>query len=162
MSYVSLWKNIDSVWIDIVFCERNDDFMMADNKKRTLIYYHTSNIRCTRGNKLVDHSDVVGAAPTRDAPTTSECSIFILDITPGFNGLGKDNWKTIWETFRFLDFVSYSRGLTISFFKRSMITEPKMILSWQMIRNDRKDIDIVLILTFPFIGHIQPLIWTLP
>ena len=33
------------------------------------------------GNKLVDHSDVVGAVPRR-------CSnyIFILDLTPDFNG----------------------------------------------------------------------------
>ena len=27
--------------------------------------------------------------------------IFILDLTPGFNGLGKDNYKTRRETFRF-------------------------------------------------------------
>ena len=31
--------------------------------------------------------------------------IFILDLTPGFNGLGKDNCKTRWETFQFLDLV---------------------------------------------------------
>ena len=42
--------------------------------------HQSSNIRCTLvGNKLVDHSDVVGAA---------------LNWTPGFNGLGKDNCKT--------------------------------------------------------------------
>ena len=31
--------------------------------------------------------------------------IFILDLTPGFNGLGKDDWKTRWESFKFWDLV---------------------------------------------------------
>ena len=31
--------------------------------------------------------------------------IFILDLTPGLNGLGKDNYKTRWETFRFWNLV---------------------------------------------------------
>ena len=31
--------------------------------------------------------------------------IFILDLTPGFNGLGKDNCKTTWEWFKFWDLV---------------------------------------------------------
>ena len=31
--------------------------------------------------------------------------IFILDLTPGFNGLDKDNCKTGWETFKFWDSV---------------------------------------------------------
>ena len=31
--------------------------------------------------------------------------IFILDLTPGFNGLGKGNGKMRWETFKFWDFV---------------------------------------------------------
>ena len=36
------------------------------------MYYQTSNIRCTLlGNKIVDHSDVVGASPVGAAPTTS-------------------------------------------------------------------------------------------
>ena len=35
-------------------------------------YHQTSNIRCTLvGNKIVDHSDVVGASPVGAAPTTS-------------------------------------------------------------------------------------------
>ena len=42
-------------------------------------YFQASNISCTLvGNKILDHSDVVGY-------------IFILDLTPGFNGLSKDN-----------------------------------------------------------------------
>ena len=39
------------------------------------IYNKTSDIRCTLvGNKIVDHSDVVGAAPVGAAPTTSSFS----------------------------------------------------------------------------------------
>ena len=35
-------------------------------------YRKVSNIRCTLvGNKIVDHSDVVGASPAGAAPTTS-------------------------------------------------------------------------------------------
>ena len=42
-------------------------------------YRQTSNIRHTLvGNEIVDHSDVVGAAPTGDAPTTSEWSTILL------------------------------------------------------------------------------------
>ena len=33
-----------------------------------------SNIECTLGNKIVDHSDVVGASPVGAAPTTSSFS----------------------------------------------------------------------------------------
>ena len=36
------------------------------------IYHQTSNIsRTSVGNKIVDHSDVVGASPVGTAPTTS-------------------------------------------------------------------------------------------
>ena len=52
------------------------------------------------GNKIVDHSDEVGASPVGAAP-----HIFILDSTPGFNRLHKDNCKTRWETFKFWDLV---------------------------------------------------------
>ena len=42
-------------------------------------YHHTSNIRCTLvGNKIVDHSDVVGASPVHVAPTTSSFSTWQL------------------------------------------------------------------------------------
>ena len=57
----------------------------------------TSNIRHTLlGNKIVDHSDVVGA-----------CSnyIFIFDLIPDLNGLGKDNSKARQETFKVWDLV---------------------------------------------------------
>ena len=69
-----------------------------------LVYRQTSNISHTSvGNKIVDHSDVVGAAPT----SCRRCSsyIFILNLTPGFNGLGIDNCKTRWETLKFGDLV---------------------------------------------------------
>ena len=49
--------------------------------------------RISIGNRNVDHSDVVGAAPTGDAPTTSTNYIFIIDLAPGFNGLCKDSYK---------------------------------------------------------------------
>ena len=38
-------------------------------------YRQVSNISCTlEGNKIVDHSDVVGASPVGAAPTTSSFS----------------------------------------------------------------------------------------
>ena len=68
-----------------------------------LSYREISNIRRTLVcNKLVDHSDVFGASPVGAAPTTSS---FILNLIPGFNGLGKDNFKTRQETFQFWDLV---------------------------------------------------------
>ena len=40
-----------------------------------IVYRKTSNIRRTLvGNKIVDHSDVVGASPVGAAPTTSSFS----------------------------------------------------------------------------------------
>ena len=60
------------------------------------IYCQTSSIRCTLvGNTLADHSDVVRASPVGAAP------IYIPDLKPGFNGLGKDNCKVRRETFKF-------------------------------------------------------------
>ena len=65
-------------------------------------YRQTSIIRRTLvGNKLVDNSDVVEASPAGAAPTYS----FILDLTPGFNGLCRDNCKTRWESFKFCELV---------------------------------------------------------
>ena len=51
-------------------------------------YHETSNMRRTLvGNKIVDHSDVVGASPVGTAPTISSF------LTPGFNELGKDETR---------------------------------------------------------------------
>ena len=66
------------------------------------IYRQVSNIRRTLvGNKIVDHSDVVGAAPVGAAPTTSSFST----STPGFIGLGEDNSTARRETSKFGDSV---------------------------------------------------------
>ena len=57
---------------------RHELFLNTVNRK-------TSNIsRTLVGNNIVDHSDVVGAAPTG-----RRCSnyIFILDLTSGFKGI---------------------------------------------------------------------------
>ena len=66
-----------------------------------LQYSATVDIRCTLvGNKIVDYTCCWSTACRR-------CFnyIFIHDLTPGFNGLGKDNCKKRWETFRFWDLV---------------------------------------------------------
>ena len=43
-----------------------------------LLYHQTSNIsRTLLGNKIVDHSDVVGASPVGAAPTTSSFSTWL-------------------------------------------------------------------------------------
>ena len=66
------------------------------------MYRKTSNIIHTLvGNNIFDHSDVVGASPVGAAANY----IFILDLAPGFNGLGKDNCKTRQETFKFWDLM---------------------------------------------------------
>ena len=65
-------------------------------------YRQTSTMsRTLVGNKILDHSDVVGASPVCTAPT----NIFILDLTDGFSGLGKDNCRTRRETFQLCDFM---------------------------------------------------------
>ena len=57
----------------------------------------TSNIRRTLvGNKIVDHSDVVGASPVGAAPTTSLFST----LTSGFKGFSKDSRKAVRESFK--------------------------------------------------------------
>ena len=67
-------------------------------------YREVSNIRRTLdSNKIVDHSDVVGAAPV----ACRRCSnyIFILDLAFSFIGLDKNNYKTRRATFEFGDLV---------------------------------------------------------
>ena len=45
----------------------------------TMVYRQTSNIiRTLIGNKIVDHSDIVGASPVGAAPTTSSLSTLHL------------------------------------------------------------------------------------
>ena len=64
-------------------------------------YRHTSNIsRTLVSNNIADHLDAIGAS-------TAGCSIYILilDLKPGFIGVGKDNRKARWETFMLGDLV---------------------------------------------------------
>ena len=71
--------------------------------KNVIIYRKTSDIsRTVVGDIIVDNSDVVGTPPA-----CRRCSnyIFILNLTPGFNGLGRDNYKARQETFKFGDLV---------------------------------------------------------
>ena len=66
-------------------------------------YRQVSNIRCTLlGNKFVDHS-----VRCSWSIACRRCSnyIIILDLTPGFIGLNKDNFKTKRGTFKFGDLV---------------------------------------------------------
>ena len=71
-----------------------------------LNYHQTYNIKgMLVSNKIVDHSDVIGAFRCSWSITGCSNDIFILALTPGFNGLGKDNCKTRWETFKFWDLV---------------------------------------------------------
>ena len=70
-----------------------------------MTYRKTSNInRNLVSNKSVDNSDAVGASPVGAAPTTSSY-IFILNLTPGFNGLGKAHCKRRQETFKFWELM---------------------------------------------------------
>ena len=71
-----------------------------------LTYHQIFNIRCSLvGNKIIDHSDVVGTSPVGAAPTTSSF------LTPGFNRLHKDNCKTGRKTFKFWDLVQLILGI---------------------------------------------------
>ena len=84
-----------------VFCKQNREYLLMTLMSLQIgmiwikEYRIVFNIRRTLvGKKIVDHSD-------------RRCSnyIFILNLTPGFNGLGKDNCKTRRETFMFWDWV---------------------------------------------------------
>ena len=69
------------------------------NKKKLPSNLYLS--RTVVGNKLVDHSDIV-------------LNIFIFGLTRGFNGLGKDNYKTRREIVLVFGFcLAYTRGLTV-------------------------------------------------
>ena len=69
-------------------------------------YRQISNIsRTGLGNDIVDHSDVVFVFFWRIACRRCSNNIFMLDLTPGFNGLGKSNCKTWRETSSFWELV---------------------------------------------------------
>ena len=72
--------------------------IMINIWNRLSYYRQVSNMRGTLlGNKIGDHSDV----------TCRRCSnyIFILDLTPGFTGLGEDSCTTRRETSKFGELV---------------------------------------------------------
>ena len=51
------------------------------SKLNYISYRQTSNISCTLvGDKIVDHSDVVGASPVGAAPTTSSSPVVYMII----------------------------------------------------------------------------------
>ena len=72
------------------------------------MYRQTSNISCTIvGNKIVHHSDVVGASPVGAAPTTSSFSPWHLASMDWANA-------TAWRDEKVLGFgASYIRGLSV-------------------------------------------------
>ena len=58
-------------WYSAIICRHPETFLWHNS----YMYRKTSNIRRTLvGNKIVDHSDVVGASPVGAAPTTSSFS----------------------------------------------------------------------------------------
>ena len=76
------------------------------------LYRQTFNIsRTFVGNEIVDRSDVVEAAPA-----SRRCSnyIFILNLTPGFNGLEQLQAETRNIVWGFGD--NYIRGLRIYYY----------------------------------------------
>ena len=98
-------------------------------------YRKTSNIRHTfTDNKLVDHSDVVGASPVGAALTTSSFSTQHLV----FNGLGKDNCKTRQELFKFwylvrliLEVLRYHLFKLLEYLQHLLIQARAMIWRWR-------------------------------
>ena len=81
--YSSSWSIfLASAIVEIMACHLHGEYNYS-------MYRKTSYIRRTlAGNKIVDHSDVVGCR---------RCSnyIFILDLTSGFKGFCKDSCKTL-------------------------------------------------------------------
>ena len=81
-----------------------------------LTYLQTSKIsRNEIINKIVDYSDAVGVSPVGAAPTTSS----FLDLTPGSNGLGRDNCTETrkfkyWDLVRLIPEVSHDIPATAS------------------------------------------------
>ena len=64
----------DKLWWHVQNCDLTGSLQLWLRQKK-MYYRKTSNIRRTlAGNKIVDHSDVVGASPVGAAPTTSSFS----------------------------------------------------------------------------------------
>ena len=66
-----------NIFPNLLHCDgiANSTGTSADTVMTTFEYCQTSNVRgISVGNKLADHSDVVGASPVSAAPTTSSFS----------------------------------------------------------------------------------------
>ena len=102
--------NISQSWLDFNKC-LFATYRQVSNTRRTLV-----------SNKIVDYSDVVGTAPT--------CSnyIFILDLTPGFIGLGKDNCKPRGETVKFGNLVRLILEIHVTLFSKYTVGQ----LNWEV------------------------------
>ena len=76
---------------DLLSCpnlpKHEDEYVLSNYREASNI------IRTLVGNKIVDHSDVVGASPVGAAPTTSSFST----SQSGFKRFGKDSRKTVRE-----------------------------------------------------------------
>ena len=82
-----LWYNeiskhylFPAIWYShAVACNNTTYFFNMRASYSSMIYHQVSNINCTLvGNKLVDHSDVVGVSPVGAAPTTSSFLTYYL------------------------------------------------------------------------------------
>ena len=84
---VITWSNTGSQWVNSL--------------RPSEAYRQTSNTSHTLGNKIVDVLRCTWSIACR------RCSdyIFILELTPDFNGFGKDNCKMRQETFKFWGLV---------------------------------------------------------
>ena len=71
---------------------RLTDVLQTSDISRTLV-----------GNRIIDHSDVVGAAPVVAVHQRCSNNIFILDLTTGLNRWRKDNYMTRRYTFKLCD-----------------------------------------------------------
>ena len=118
----------------ILFCLGHWWASVTYSVKRCRTFYVPSALYISRtlaDNEIVDHSDVVGASPT----LYRRCSnyIFILDLTPGINRLGKDNCKTRRETLKFSDLAR----LILEIWR--YVESCNVISSWEDEATDNKD-----------------------
>ena len=82
--------------------------------------------------------------------------IFILSLTPGFNGLGNDNCKTKWEPFNLWIDVTYIRGLKVfqTLKSQSILNGSFSWVSYGMFDENRQDC--LLLITNLHLPRCQP------
>ena len=93
---ILIWKKIFIISILLGYIPWDS---VNDNQSLTSV-----NALCTIGNKILSVSIIRKIAYTLQSQRCSN-NIFILDLTPGFIGLGKDICKTRQETFKFGDLM---------------------------------------------------------